>query len=175
MGPVVLLEDLLGIALLFVLPGLAVARAVFPERRFRGPSGWRGALELTVLAFVLSVVLTVLVGYLLLNLDPTGFSASWSSPTLEIALAAIAAVAFGVGAFEGSYAAEPRRAPPSPGSGEEGAWAVSEQLERLGTEERKQLARWSVDTGYDETEEALGRTADAQAAVARAREAEYDR
>lgn len=172
MGPLDALGVFLGICLFFFVPGFAVARAVFPERRLRGAGGARGAVELLVLAFVLSVVLTVLVGYLLLTFAPGGFSAGWSSPALESALGAIAAVAFAVGALEGSYAPRPApmaATPPEPGS--EGAWELSRALDRIGTA-RRAAGRRGNDAETRERERALD---DEERALRSAREAEYDR
>lgn len=136
-------EAVAGGLLLFVVPGFAVARSVFPEWRFRGPDGARRALETATLSFVLSIALTVLVGTALLGLAPGGFSAAWSDPLLEALLAAIAAVAFVAGWARGAYA---RVAPPAPtgepadARGEEHAWELTRQLDRLHREDRA-LAR----------------------------------
>lgn len=172
MGPLDALGVAFGIALFFFVPGFAVARAVFPERRLRGAGGARETVELVVLAFVLSVVLTVLVGYLLLTLAPGGFSAGWGSPTLESALGAIAAVAFAVGALEGAYApVPPARRTPAPEPGGEGAWELSRTLDRLGSE-RRALRRRSAGGAPSSEELAL---AEQERALGRVREAEYDR
>ncbi len=176
MGPLDALQIGAGIVLLFVLPGLTVARAVFPERRFRGPSGLRGAVELFVMAFVLSVVLTVLVGYLLLTAAPSGFSAAWTSPTLEVALAAVALVAFGAGAVRGGWGRTiPPAAAPAPDAGLEGAWEVSQELDRIGAQRRALRAGRRAGAGGSEDDAALARLGDAEAAVASRREAEYER
>lgn len=160
------------VLLLFFVPGFAVARAVFPERRFRGPTGLRGAFELVVLSFVLSVVLTLLAGYLLLSLGPGGFSATWSSPTLEVALAAVALVAFAVGLVEGAYSRTPPRSAPAPDPGEEGAWEVTEQLDRIAAERRRAAAGALAG---EPREAALARARAAESEIARRREAEYER
>jgi uncharacterized membrane protein len=124
-------EAVAGGVLLFFLPGYTIAKALFPERRARGPDGVRWVLEAIAIAFVLSVVLTVTVGYLLLG-TPGGFSATWSDPVLEAALAAIALVAFVVGLLEGAYGkAPPVRALGAVEPGSEGAWELSERLDRL--------------------------------------------
>jgi hypothetical protein len=153
-----------GLLLFFFVPGLALARAVFPERRFRGPDGLRGAVELAVLSLVLSVVLTVLVGYALLSVAPGGFSAAWDSPVLEGTLAVVAAGAFVVGLVEGAYARVPRRAPPPRGPGMEGAWALSERLDRLRAQRRAPGVDPATAAALDAEERAL----------AERREAEYD-
>lgn len=132
MGPLTVGEAVAGGLLIFVVPGFAVAKALFPERRVRGAGGVRWAVELATLALVLSVVLTVLVGYLLLSTAPGGFSASWSDPVLEAALAAIALVAFVAGLVQGAYARPAPRAPAlRDDAGEEGAWELSERLGAL--------------------------------------------
>lgn len=133
-------EAVLGFVLLFFLPGYAVTRALFPEWRLIGPLALRRAVEVVTLSFVLSIVLTVLAGYLLLSVAPGGFQADWSQPVLEVALAAIALVAFLVGWGEGAYRRTPRAGvipSPAPPEGEEGAWPLARELDRLATEERR--------------------------------------
>lgn len=138
MGPLEVGEALVGGALLFFVPGFTVAKAVFPGRRVRGPDGIRWAIELAALGLVLSVVLTVTVGYVLLVGAPGGFSADWADPLLESALAAVALVAFVVGWLEGAYArTAPARAPPSVEPGTADVWALSAELDGL---ERQRVA-----------------------------------
>ncbi len=174
MSPIEPLAILVGAALFFFLPGFALVRAVFPERRFRGAAGLRGALELTVLSFVLSVVLTVLVGYLLVSAVPGAFSATWDTPTLEVALAALAVVGFGVGAVRGAYSATPPAArAPAALPGDEGAWELSQKLDRLAAERR--AARGGPASTTEASTATLARLEDEEGALARAREAEYDR
>lgn len=131
-------EAIVGGLLLFFVPGYAVAKALFPEWRVRGPEGSRRLLEIVTLSFVTSVGLTIVVGFGLLDLAPGGFSAAWSDPVLEASLAGVAVVALAVAVGRGAFA----RTPPSPrpseeGSGEEGAWELSRELERLGRDERR--------------------------------------
>jgi len=131
-------EALAGGLLLFFVPGYAIAKASFPEWRVRGEGGLPRLVELVTLSFVLSVVLTVLVGYGLLNLAPGGFAASWSDPVLEAVLAAVAVVALVVAVLRGAFA----RVPPvtrltEADSGAEGAWELSRELERLSRDERR--------------------------------------
>jgi hypothetical protein len=134
-------EAVAGGALLFVVPGFAVAKAIFPERRVRGPDGVRWAIELAALALVASVALTVLVGYLLLQGSSGGFSASWREPLLEEGLASVAVVAFVVGWLEGAYARTPTaRAAASLEPAGADAWELSEKLDRL-QRERQGLER----------------------------------
>lgn len=152
MDPLGLVQAVAGGALVFFVPGYAVAKAVFPERRLVGPTAVAWALELVALAFVLSVVLTVTVGYVLLAGTPGGFSASWTDPRLEGGLAAIALVAFVAGWQEGAYARVPparRRTIEEPGTG--GAWELSDRLDRLQRErlglDRQLRATPSTDAG----------------------------
>ena len=137
MSVVSLAAALVGGLLLFFLPGYALTRALFPEWRLRGADGPRRALETMTLSFVTSVGLTVVVGFGLLDLAPGGFSAAWSDPLLEGALAAVAATAFVVSIVRGAWSREPPRAPAAAGPGEEGAWELSRELERLNRDERR--------------------------------------
>jgi hypothetical protein len=128
---------ILGGLLVFVLPGYAVSKAVFPEWRVRGPNGLLTAVELATLSLVLSVVLTVLVGFLLLNASSAGFQATWSDPRLEAALAGVTGVGLAVAVGRGGFAREP---PPAPkleeDRGAEGGWAAMRRLDQLVREER---------------------------------------
>jgi hypothetical protein len=122
----------------FFVPGYTLTKATFPEWRMRGSAALLRLLETFTLAFVLSVVVTILVGYLLLAATPGGFQAYYRNPVLEASLAGVAVVGFAVGWYRGAY----RRVPPprtaseaQPGS--EGAWELSRELDRLGREERR--------------------------------------
>jgi len=178
-SPVALLEAIVGGALVFFVPGFAVAKALFPERRVRGPDGVRWAVELAALGLVLSVVLTVLVGYLLLSASPGGFRASWSDPLLEVALAAVAAVAFVAGALEGAYRAvaplrPTRAADDAPGSD---PWELGQRLDRLQRERRsleRQLAAAPPADGPDGRRARLEAIVAEETVLRRAREADYD-
>ena len=131
-------EIVAGFLLVFFLPGYSVTRAAFPEWRIRGPSAMRRAVEEITLSFVLSVVLTVLVGGAFLSLAPAGFQASWSDPALEAALAGIAAVALVVAWARGSFRRSPPvRAAPIDLSREEGALELTRHLDELSREERR--------------------------------------
>ena len=131
-------EAVVGALLLFFLPGYAVAKALFPEWRVRGPGGSRRLVEIVTLSFVTSIGLTIVVGYGLLSLAPGGFSAAWSDPVLEVALAAVTVVATGIAFARGSFAVTPPAARPAEDTGgEEGAWEISRELERLGRDERR--------------------------------------
>jgi hypothetical protein len=133
-----LLESVAGLLLVFFVPGFAVTKALYPEWRVRGAAALRRLVEITTLSFVLSVVLTVLVGYFLLAFAPGGFQAAWSDPVLELVLVGITVVAVVVGWVRGSFRREPplRAAAPDRG-GEEGAWELTRRLDLLGREERR--------------------------------------
>jgi Protein of unknown function (DUF1616) len=170
-----------GLLLLFFVPGYAVVKATFPEWRVRGPDALRRGLEIGTLAFVLSVVLTVVIGYVLLAGAPGGFQAAWSQPVLEAALAAIAAVAFVAGWVRGAY----RRDPPvvrnlaDPDAGEAGAWEITRELERLQREERRLLHRIRTSppegAARDRVEQELRQVREKVGEIQRLREAEYAR
>ena len=168
-----------GVLLVFFLPGYAVTKAVFPDWRIRGPDAYRRLLEIVTLAFVLSVVLTILVGYGLLVGAPGGFAAYWSSPVLEAALAGIALAALAAAFARGAFAREP---PPSPRpledtGGEEGAWELTRELDRLAREGRQIRRSLREGTGSAGDEARLrDRLTEIEARVAelgRQREAEY--
>ena len=131
-------EVVAGLLLVFFLPGYAVSKALFPEWRIRGSGALRRLIELVTLSFVLSVVLTVVVGYFELTWVPGGFQASWTDPVLEVSLAGIAVVAFVLGLARGAYRTEPPVVPshPPPG-GEEGAFELTRRLDLLGREGRR--------------------------------------
>ena len=170
-------EVAVGFLLVFFVPGYALTKATFPEWRIRGREAYRRLLETFSLAFVLSIVLTVVVGYALLAAAPGGFQAYWTSPVLEAALAGVAAIAFAVGWFRGAYRAEPPPAP-SPDAGEErDPWAISRELERIGREERR-LAHELRTHANDPAEsqrirERVSRLQEERAELQRSREAEY--
>jgi uncharacterized membrane protein len=132
------LEAVVGFLLVFFVPGFFISKALFPEWRVRGPLALRRLVEMITLSFVLSVVLTVVVGYLLLSAAPGGFQASWSDPVLESVLLAVTVVAVGWGAVRGAYRREPtaRPTPPAP-SPEEGAFELTERLDQLAREARR--------------------------------------
>lgn len=171
-------EVAVGVPLLFFVPGYTVAKALFPEWRVRGALRWRRLLELATLAFVLSVVLTVLVGALLLAAAPGGFQASWSDPQLEAVLAGVALVGLIAGWMRGAYAREPPEVRgPEEDPGGEGAEALRARLDALAREERRLRHRLRVGgvSGTERTvlEGEIERLRTEQASLGRAREAEY--
>ena len=131
-------EAIVGVLLVFFVPGYTLTRATFPEWRLRGPEASLRLLETVTLALVLSVVLTVLVGYGLLTAAPGGFQAYWTDPVLEAVLGGVAAVGFVAGWVRGAYLrVPPLRHAPGTAKAEEGAWELTRELERLEREERR--------------------------------------
>lgn len=132
-------EAVVGGLLVFFVPGYCLTKAVFPEWRVRIGDGGRRLLEVVTLSFVASVGLTVLVGYGVLNLASGGFAASWSDPLLEACLGATALIGFAVAAARGAFSRVPPTGPRQPEgpAGEEGAWEISRELDRLGRDERR--------------------------------------
>ena len=133
------LEILAGFLLVFFVPGYALTKALFPEWRIRGASALRRLVEVVTLSFVVSIALTVLVGYFELTLAPGGFRAYWTDPVLEATLFAITLVALAVGIERGAY----RREPPVPSRAlepiprEEGAFELTRRIDSLRREERR--------------------------------------
>jgi hypothetical protein len=132
------LEILAGLLLVFALPGYAITKATFPEWRLRGPDGLLRAVEIGTLSLVLSVTVTILVGFILGNLPGSFFQAGWSDPLLEAALAAITAVALVAAVLRGAFRREAPPGPaPEPTPGEEGPFAVARELEADRREARR--------------------------------------
>jgi hypothetical protein len=123
--------------LLFFVPGYTLTKATFPEWRVRGPEATLRLLEIATLAFVLSVGLTVLVGYFLLVGGPSGFQAYWSNPVLEEILGGIALAGFVVGWARGAWRREPTRPATPEAPDERGAWELVEALDELRRDERR--------------------------------------
>ncbi len=179
-GPTDVLSVAVGVLLVFFLPGFVVTRALWPERRLlRGTGAARALLETVTLSLVLSVVLTVLVGYLLVEISPGGFEAFWRDPVLEVVLGGITLVAFGAGLLQGAYFRRPVTSAPTVAEvGEEGAWELDRRLERLRQRERRlerALARAS-DSSSDGSVRLRGELDEVRAeaeAVRRRREGQY--
>lgn len=170
-------EVLVGLLLVFFVPGYALTKATFPEWRLRGREAYRRLVETFTLSFVISIVLTVLVGYALLAAAPGGFQAYWTAPVLEAVLAGIAAVGFAVGWFRGAYRREPPPALPVDAGDERDPWEISRELERIGREERR-LAHELRTHANDPAESArlrerASRLQEERAELQERREAEY--
>lgn len=174
MDPFAPFEIVLGLLLVFVLPGYTLTKLLFPEWRVRGDAAGIRAVEIVSLSLVLSVALTIAIGFLLAN--GPGFSARWSDPVLEGILAAVTLVALAGGAARGAYRHDAPAAPglePSPGSDD--GWGLVVRLETIDRERRRaqhQLRR----AGGSEADRWRATIADLDreaAALKARREAEY--
>ncbi|MCI4357270.1 MAG: DUF1616 domain-containing protein [Thermoplasmata archaeon] len=155
MGAVDVAEAVAGLALVFFLPGFAVARATFPEWRFRGPSGTLRLLETLSLSLMTSVGVTVIVGFGLLK-SPVGFQATWSDPLLLAILAALTAIGLVVALARGAFASTPPKGPEvRPEAGTEGAFETIRELDRLHAQERRVVHRLRVIGRDDPSRSAL--------------------
>ncbi|MCI4357930.1 MAG: DUF1616 domain-containing protein [Thermoplasmata archaeon] len=129
-------EVIVGLLLLFLLPGFGVTRALFPERRVFRPVSLKNLLEQLTSSIVLSVAITILVAFAWLG-TPIGVQAGWSDPLVEETLGAVTAVAFGVAAFRGSFARVP---PPArrteSGTGGSDPMVLIRRLDELARSER---------------------------------------
>jgi hypothetical protein len=140
-----LYESIVGLGLVFFLPGYFTTKALFPEWRVRGPDGLTRLVEIISLSFVLSVVLTIVLGYGLLVGGPNGFQASWSDPVLESILAVVAVVALVAGILRHAYSKQaPAPGGEGPDPGGEGAWELLRELDALQREERRLRHRLRV-------------------------------
>ena len=127
----------LGLVVLYLLPGLGLAAAVFPERFRPARERRRALVEVAALAVVMSVAVTILFGEAL-QASAAGFSASWSDPTLELLDGGLGLAGLAVGALRGAFSEGPSgELPPAVPSENEEAWPALRQLERLAREERR--------------------------------------
>jgi hypothetical protein len=170
-------ETLLGLLLVFLLPGFGLTRAFFPERRVFRPLSLRTLVEQLTSSLVLSLVVTVLVGFAWLGTS-VGVQATWSDPLVEASLAVVAVVALAVAALRGSFARVPPEGPPlEPEAGHEGALDIVRDLDRMAHEERRlahQLRAAGERTKEGQAIRAeLERVRAESEAVRRRREAEY--
>jgi hypothetical protein len=169
-------EDIVGLLLVFLLPGYALTKATFPEWRIRGSTAALRAVEILTLSVILSVVTTILVGFVLANGPGPGFSASWSDPLLEVALAAITLTALVLGAARGGFARVPPAGPPlEPSPGSDDGWALVVRLETIDRERRRaqhQLRRSSGPEG-DRWRGVIAELDQEAATLRSRREAEY--
>lgn len=127
-------EAVASVLLFFVLPGLALSRAVFPEWRFRGAGGTEHIVETAAFSLVVSVSLTVVVGFALANSPGAGFSAAWTDPILQTVLFAITVVALGVAFARGAFNREPPSGSPREPSPPARDWETLRELDRIARE-----------------------------------------
>lgn len=170
------------LALFFFVPGYLMVKALWPEKRWRGPDRSAVALEMVTGGFVASLGIFLLVGFALGN---TGnFWASSSDPVLQEVLVAFALLFLGLGWFRGAFARDP---PPVPrfvepeGPGEEPVEPVVERFRRMMREEAKlereirQRRRAGAPAGEIEALQAeLKSLRESRRKAEREREASYD-
>ncbi|HXQ48863.1 MAG TPA: DUF1616 domain-containing protein [Thermoplasmata archaeon] len=174
MGALDPVEAAVGLALLFFLPGFAVGRAMFPEWRFRGPGGTIHLIETLALSLVLSVALTVVVGYALLT-SSLGFGSTWSNPNVLESLGVVTIVGLGVAVVRGAFSATAPEGPSVPSErGSEVAFETIRELDGLVAAERRLRHRLRVlprdDPERPRVDRELGDVVARQAAVVAARE-----
>jgi hypothetical protein len=172
------LEAIAGALLVFLLPGLAWSRALFPEWRLRGELAITRAVETATLAVLLSIGSTILVGFLLTAPGAGGFSARWSDPTLEAALGALTLVGAVVAYLRGGFDRVPPAAPvlePAPGADSPEPMLL--ELERLRRRERylrRELRRRDLSAGERARLDSEHRTVEARTReLEQEREAQY--
>ena len=126
------------IVLFFFLPGYLLVKALWPEKRWRGPQGAITAVEMLTGGFVASLGIFLIVGFVLGN---TGqFYASPSSPTLEGILAVLAVIFLALGWIQGAYRKDPPPAPSfvePPLPGEEDLEPMLGRFQEWAREERR--------------------------------------
>ncbi len=93
---------LFALVLFFFLPGFVWVRALWPEKRFRGPQGVENVVESLTAGFLLSLAFTILIGFGLGN-GPGTFQAGPSDPLLETVLSILTLGGFAVGWLRGGW------------------------------------------------------------------------
>ncbi len=124
-----------GLAVLFLLPGLGLTAALFPERFRPALDRALAAVEVVALSVIVSLSVTILFGELLQTAGP-GFSASWSDPRLELLDLGLGLAGLGVGAVRGAFRRSVPATPPETPAGDRG-WETLRTFERLDREERR--------------------------------------
>jgi hypothetical protein len=137
------LETAAGAFLLFVAPGYAWTRAVFPEWRFAGPDRWGVGVRVATLTFVWSIAIDIVVGSVLTEVPSLGFSAAWSDPKLEVALVLLTAAGLVAAVVRGAFRPI-REAAPAPPGVERSPLSWMQEADRLARDEarlRRQIRR----------------------------------
>lgn len=168
---------LAALALFFFVPGYLLMKALWPEKRWKGPEATIVALEMVTGGFLASLGLFLLVGFGLGNAGD--FEAGASDPLVEGILAAFALVFFLAGWFQGAYRKEPPPAPSfvePPGPGEEDLGPLLDQFQTWSREERdlrREIHRLRREGG--DPQELERRTEELEALKAKRKEAERER
>lgn len=129
---------LVALWLYFFVPGYLLVKALWPEKRWKGPKAEMTAVEMVTAGFVSSLGLLLVIGFVLGNTN--AFQASEADPLLEEVLAALSLAFLALGWFRGAYAREP---PPAPSfvepvsAGEEDLAPTFSRFESLLREERE--------------------------------------
>lgn len=129
---------LVALLLYFFVPGYLLVKALWPEKRWKGPKAEITAVEMVTAGFLSSLGLLLVIGFVLGNSN--AFQASAADPLLEEILAALSLVFLALGWFRGAYAREPPQVPSfvepvSPG--EEDLASTFGRLESLLRDERE--------------------------------------
>ncbi len=154
------LEAIAGGILILAAPGLAWCRALFPEWRISGPLAALRAVQTATLGFLMSIALTIVVGFGLTFSSNGPFPASWSDPLLEAILAGITAIGLVVAFLRGGFAHDPPTGPATePAPGADSPEPTLRELVRLQTEARRLRHRLRAGSlsasGRSETESRL--------------------
>jgi len=132
-----LLEASAGLLLVLFLPGFALTRALFPERRVFRPLSLRTAVEQLASSVVLSVVLAIVVPFAWLG-SASGVEADWTDPLIEVSLSAVAVAGLAVAVVRGSFSRTVPAAPPEERvPGEDDPMGLLRRLEANAREERR--------------------------------------
>lgn len=168
---------LVALLLVFVLPGFGLARALWPEWRLRGERGLETIVTLAAASLVLSVGISILVGFVLGNAPGGWFQASPSSPVLEAILTGLTGafllVALLRGAFSHTVPAPPKLASP-PLAGEQDLAEVWQEFEEMARQESELRRRLKAERGQG-SPEAAATQRDLETLMARRRERETQR
>ncbi len=97
-----ILFALVALALFFFLPGFVWVRALWPEKRFKGPQALENAVEGLTASFLVSLAFTILIGFGLGN-GPGTFQAGPADPLLETILGVLTLGGLAAGWFRGGW------------------------------------------------------------------------
>ncbi len=162
---------LAALALFFFLPGFVWVRALWPEKRFRGPEAVENVVEGLTAGFLLSLALTILIGFGLGN-GPGTFQAAPSDPLLETILAILTAGGLAAGWLRGGWGPHSTAGGAEPSSPPEDLEGTISRFEDMEAEERELSRALKGSRGAGEASGLRQRLADLRA---RRRAAEQQR